>query len=163
MLDTIILFFCCGLVFPLGRFRDILQSIRSMYVYMPVFLKSLWWLATGQMDPKKNPRFKASSEAYGGGFPPLAWINVLVCVVAWVLLGLDVYLGYGKRVDAGMWFSIAAEGVFVLWITWAMTPVWLELPQAFRWGGEGGGGGTDAAGFGAYKKRDMLPSTHSIL
>lgn len=114
---------------------------------MPVFLKSLWWLMTGQMDPLKNPRFKASSEAYGGGFPNLAWVNVAVCALGWVLLGVDVYMGYARHVAAGMWFSISAEAVFVVWITWAMAPVWMELPQAFKCGGSGPG-----SSIAAYKK-----------
>lgn len=99
---------------------------------MPVFLKSIWWLMTGQMDPTKNPRFKASSEAYGGGFPAVAWMNVVFCALGWALLAVDVYMAYIHDVDAGMVLSILAECVFVVWITWAMSPIWAELPSAFR-------------------------------
>jgi hypothetical protein len=65
----------------------------------------------------------------------IAWVNVAVCALAWVLLAIDAYMGYVRGAGSGMIFSISAEGVFVVWITWAMTPVWLELPSAFRCGG----------------------------
>jgi cellulose synthase/poly-beta-1,6-N-acetylglucosamine synthase-like glycosyltransferase len=131
---TIIIFFCFGCIFPMGRFLDIMHSIRSMYVYTPVFLLALWMLVKGEMDPARNPRFKASSEAYGGGFPPIAWWNVILVVIAWVLLGIDVYTGWRTAAGQGMQFSIAAEGLMVAWITWAMTPVLSEVPGALGFG-----------------------------
>jgi hypothetical protein len=131
---TIIIFFCFGCIFPMGRFVDTMHSIRSMYVYTPVFLTALWMLVKGEMDPARNPRFKASSEAYGGGFPPMAWMNVIAVIIAWLLLGVDVYVAWRDAASQGMQFSIAAEGLMVTWITWAMTPVLMELPSALGWG-----------------------------
>jgi hypothetical protein len=32
-----------------------------------------------------------------------------------------------------MQFSITAESIMVAWITWAMTPVFWELPSAMGW------------------------------
>jgi len=97
----------------MGRWEDVMRSIRSMYVYTPVFLTALWMLVKGEMDPARNPRFKASSEAYGGGFPPMAWLNVTFVVIAWALLSVDVYVAYRDGAAAGMQFSIAAEGLMV--------------------------------------------------
>jgi hypothetical protein len=101
-----------------------------MYVYTPVFLTALWMLMKGDMDPARNPRFKASSEAYGGGFPPMAWINVGAVTFAWALLSVDIYVAWRDAAAEGMQFSIAAEGLMVAWITWAMGPVFWELPVA---------------------------------
>jgi cellulose synthase/poly-beta-1,6-N-acetylglucosamine synthase-like glycosyltransferase len=122
---TIIIFFCFGCIYPMGRWADVMRSIRSMYVYTPVFFTALWMLFKGEMDPARNPRFKASSEAYGGGFPPMAWMNVAFVVVAWSLLGVDVYVAHRDGAAAGMQFSIAAESLMVCWITWAMNPVFI--------------------------------------
>ena len=130
---TIIIFFCFGCIFPMGRFIDIMHSIRSMYVYTPVFMTAIWMLLKGDMDPQRNPRFKASSEAYGGGFPPMAWMNVVFVAVAWLLLSVDVYVAWRDAASEGMQFSIAAEGLMVAWITWAMMPVLGELPAAMGW------------------------------
>jgi len=127
---SIIVFFCFGCIFPMGRWQDVMLSIRSMYVYTPVFLTALWMLMKGDMDPARNPRFKASSEAYGGGFPPMAWINVGAVTFAWALLSVDIYVAWRDAAAEGMQFSIAAEGLMVAWITWAMGPVFWELPVA---------------------------------
>lgn len=104
---TIILFFCFGLIFPLGRWGDVMLSIRSMYVYTPVFATALTMLATGAMDPATCPVFKASSEAYGGGFPAIAWLNVSFVALAWALLAADVAVAVRDSAHAGMVFSSA--------------------------------------------------------
>ena len=134
IMDVIIAFFCLGLVFPMGKFMDVMHSIRSMYVYTPVFMQAIYMLATGQMDPTKNPRFKASSEAYNTSFPPLAWFNIAVCVVAWTLLGIDIWQASIHAVGNGMRFCIASEGLMVAWTTWAMGPAWAELWSSCRGG-----------------------------
>lgn len=97
---------------------------------------------TGQMNPLRNPRFKASSEAYSSGsnFPAVAWINVGVVVVGWTLWGLDVYIASERRILVGMKLCIFGECVMMLWLTWAMIPILREAARSVcGLGGRGGG------------------------
>lgn len=139
----IVVFYNFGLAYPIGTFRDTQLSARALYVYLPVFLYALWMLATGQMNPLRNPRFKASSEAYSNGaeFPTVAWINVGVVAVGWALWGLDVYIASLRGILLGMKLCIVGEGVMMLWLTWAMLPILREAGAFCCSFGKGGGGG----------------------
>lgn len=127
-----------------GTFRDTQLSARALYVYLPVFLYALWMLVTGQMNPLRNPRFKASSEAYSNGaeFPAVAWINVGVVVFGWILWGLDVYIASKRAILIGMQLCIFGECVMMLWLTWAMLPI-LKEAVGFCCGVKGAGGGSE--------------------
>ena len=133
----IVCFYQFGMAFPMGKLRELQLSARALYLYLPVFMYALYLLGTGQMNPLRNPKFKASSEAYSNGavaFPSLAWINVAIVVVGWALWTADVYVASRHHIQLGMYLCIGAEGIMMLWLTWAMSPILKEIPSAFGCG-----------------------------
>lgn len=107
------------LILPGIPLLDKVYQMMALFAYMPVYLKIIWLAARGQLNPKtREVAVKASSEAFGNGFPPLAVYNFAspFCFTAFILIA---YLG--GRVQG------ITTVAFVLW-TWFMNvPVWAGL------------------------------------